>query len=97
MRIKLDENLCTRGANLFRQAGHDVATVADQRLSSTPDTALIDVCRAEGRCLVMLDMNFGNPLIFAPERYAGVAVLGLPPRPTDRDIWDACRTLARGL
>ena len=27
MKLKLDENLGDRGAELFRQAGHDVATV----------------------------------------------------------------------
>lgn len=75
MRLKLDENLGTRSAALFRRAGHDVATVRDQRLAGAPDRKLIEICRAEGRCLVTLDLDFGNPLLFDPARYSGIAVL----------------------
>lgn len=97
MKIKLDENLGERGARLFRAAGHDVATVPQQRLSGASDRELINLCRREDRCLVTLDLDFANPLIFKPWDYAGIAVLRLPNRSTDEELWEACDVLIRGL
>ncbi|MEM1307916.1 MAG: DUF5615 family PIN-like protein [Cyanobacteria bacterium P01_H01_bin.153] len=62
MRLKLDKNIGQLGSALLKQAGHDVATVVEQGLASTPDENLIEVCRGEGRCLVPLDFDFSNPL-----------------------------------
>ena len=97
MKLKLDENLGERGAALFRDAGHDVATVASQQLSSAGDRQLITACAAEGRCIVTLDLDFSNPLVFRPWEYAGIAVLRLPSKPNDMDLWIACRTLTGAL
>ena len=97
MKIKLDENLGERGADLFRAAGHEVATVFEQQLTSAPDTQLIAACSAEGRCLVTLDLDFTNPFRFPPGHYAGIAVLRLPDKVSDPDIFMACRTLIDGL
>lgn len=66
MKIKLDENLGERGATLFRAAGHDVASVPQQRLSGASDHQLIDVCHRESRCLVTLDLDFSK---FAESRW----------------------------
>ncbi|MDD3581702.1 MAG: DUF5615 family PIN-like protein [Desulfobacca sp.] len=97
MKLKLDENLGRRGVELFLQTGHDVATVSEQGLCGTTDNLLIDICRAERRCLVTLDLDFSNPLIFNPSDYAGIAVLRLPPTPSMKDILDTVRTLISGL
>lgn len=97
MRLKLDENLGNLGAELLTQAGHEVATVFEEGLRSAEDRRVIDVCRTEGRCLVTLDLDFGNPLLFNPADYAGIAVLRLPARPEPEDLFGAVRTLIGGL
>jgi hypothetical protein len=97
MKIKLDENLGDRGVALFRAAGHDVATVPQQNLSGASDHDLIDVCRREGRCSVTLDLDFSNPLVFKPWKYAGIAVLRFPSRSLDTELWEACEVLVSGL
>lgn len=97
MKIKLDENLGQRGADIFRNAGHDVETVASEGLCGATDRALIDACRREGRGLVTLDLDFSNPLVFRPADYAGIAVLRLPHRAMDADLWVACEVLVGGL
>ena len=97
MRLKLDENLGARIAELFRLADHNVATVPEQRLSSSTDKKLLETCRAEKRCLVTLDLEFGNPLVFKPSNYEGIAVLRLPSKPTPDDLLTAARTLIGGL
>ena len=75
MRLKLDENLSWQLAERLRHAGHDVATVRDEGLGGADDDALFARCRQEGRCLVTLDLDFGNVLRFPPEKTAGLVVL----------------------
>ena len=97
MKIKLDENLGNRGAEILRAAGYSVTTVVEEGLTSASDGRLIEVCRSERKCLVTLDLDFGNPLRFDPSRYSGIVVLRLPLRFTADDLRDATRTLAVGL
>ena len=98
MNIKLDENLGSlRVATWLRIAGHDVATVREQGLTSMPDNQLIDICRSEGRCIVTSDRGFGNRIRFNPSDYAGVVVLRLPSHPTFEDWREAIDTLILGL
>jgi predicted nuclease of predicted toxin-antitoxin system len=72
-------------------------TVAEQGLRSASDTDLIAVCKQEERCLVTLDLDFGNPMVFDPSDYFGICVLRLPPSPTPQDLFDAVLTLIGGL
>lgn len=41
-----------------------VATVPEQRLCSVSDPTVIDVCKAEDRCLITLDLDFSNAVCF---------------------------------
>ncbi len=97
MKLKLDENLGRRGADSLRAAGHDVATVAEQRLSGAKDTQLLGVCTGEGRALVTLDVDFANPIRFPPSNHAGVAVLRLASPAAFADIEAAVATLVDAL
>ena len=94
MKFKLDENFGTRGAGRLGALGHDVATVAEQNLCSSTDTALIDVCHAEGRCLVTMDLDFSNPIRFPPRNYSGIVVFRLPARAGVSEIEAAIDRLA---
>ncbi|MCF2145536.1 DUF5615 family PIN-like protein [Desmonostoc muscorum LEGE 12446] len=97
MNLKLDENIDIRVVSLLRLAGHDVATVPGQDLSSAPDEVVIDVCRCEARCLVTCDRGFGNRLRYNPSDYAGIVIIRLPSRP-DFVFWQAAiETLIQGL
>jgi hypothetical protein len=97
VKVKLDENLGRRSAERFRAAGHNVATVHEQGLSAASDPELIAACRSERRCLVSLDMDFANPLLFKPSQYTGIAVLRLPSRPSADDLLALVDLLAAEL
>jgi predicted nuclease of predicted toxin-antitoxin system len=97
MKMKLDENLGRRSIDLLAAAGHDVATVEGQGLSSAPDVDVIAACHAERRALVTLDLDFSNPLRFVPSEYSGIAVLRLPRKPSHQDLIDTVRTLIEAM
>jgi len=94
VKFKLDENLGVRTAEVFRAAGHEVATVDEQGLRSAPDTRVFEFCADEGRVLVTLDREFADPLVFPPERSAGVAVLRVPDLPGGQALVAAAMRLA---
>lgn len=86
MKVKLDENLGALAITMFSDAQHDVATVPGQRLSGHSDQAIYDVCRAEDRLLVTLDLDFANPFRFDPGPTAGIAVIRVPTLPGLDDL-----------
>ena len=97
MKFKLDENLGNRGAELLREAGHLVSTVFEQHLTGASDPVIASVCAEEGRCLITMDRDFTNPLLFPPRNYAGIVVLRLPHNPGGKEILDALRTFLLAL
>lgn len=97
MKLKLDENLGRRAAEVLRAEGHDVSTVPEEGLASAPDEAVIEASRGEARCLVTLDLGFGNPLLFDPGSFHGIAVIRLSPRPTAHELDEAVMSLSQAL
>jgi predicted nuclease of predicted toxin-antitoxin system len=71
MKIKLDENIGRRGAELLRTAGHDVTTVRDQNLQGASDETLFKICAGEARVLITLDHDFGQVISAGTQRWAG--------------------------
>jgi predicted nuclease of predicted toxin-antitoxin system len=78
VKVKLDENLGTAGADLLTAAGLDVATVVEQQLASATDETIARISTDEDRCLVTLDKDFSDPLRYPPTNYAGIVVIRLP-------------------
>ena len=97
MKLKLDENLGHSMGEPLRRTGHDVSTVREQSLCGWPDVELIAICRGEKRCLVTLDIEFGNPLLFDPSLHFGIAVLRVSGRQSRAELTAAVSTLAEGL
>ena len=97
MQLKLDENLGMRGIEILRTAGHDVSTVVDQQLTSCDDESLLNICSAEGRALVTLDLDFSNPLRFPPGSFSGIAVLRLSQPASREELLATCHALAHAL
>lgn len=91
MKFKTDENMPIEAAADFRQAGHDAVTVPDQKLSGQPDIQVAGVCRAEGRALLTLDLDFSDIRAFQPSDYAGIIVL----RPSVQTITNVRRLVGQ--
>lgn len=82
MKFKLDENFGDRTQHLFRAAGHDIHTVSDQNLRGCSDQHLYQVCCAEQRCLITLDLDFTDVTRFPPNQSNGIVVIRTPLNPS---------------
>ena len=85
MKFKLDENIGTHIQCVFRAEGYDVTTVLDQGLQGYSDQHLYEICCAEKRCLVTLDMDFTDVTRFSPSKSSGIIVIRVP-RNTSLDL-----------
>jgi len=77
MRFNVDENLPIEVAEALRQAGHDAATVLEQRYGGSADARLATPCQRESRVLVTLDMDFADIRNYPPAEFPGLIVLRL--------------------
>lgn len=93
MRFKIDENLPVELAEELRAARHEAATVDDQRLVGASDRHLSEVCKAEGRVFVTLDLDFADIRTYPSDEYSGLIVLRLSRQDKPRVVDVFRRTL----
>ncbi len=96
MKIKFDQNMDPRGAAILKQEGHEVSTVKEQNLTGAEDEVIAKVCQQESRCLVTLDLDFANTILYPPQEYPGLIVLRHP-RPTAKGLLELVRQLKTAL
>ena len=77
MRIKLDENLPEKSAEVLRQLGHDVDTVIHEGLSGRDDDAVWAGAQTATRFFITQDLDFSNINQFAPGTHHGLLLLRL--------------------
>lgn len=58
MKFKIDENLPVEAVLLLPESGHDALSVHDQGLRGASDARLRDICKAEERVPITLDLDF---------------------------------------
>lgn len=72
-------------------------TVAGENLSAATDRDLLSACKRERRCLVTLDLDFANPLLFPPDEYFGIAVIWVRTRMNFKVLRKSLQTLLRAV
>jgi predicted nuclease of predicted toxin-antitoxin system len=77
VKVKLDENMPSALAERLRSAGHDVATVPDERLGGAADPTVLGAATSEGRLLMTFDTDFANIRLYPPGSHAGIIVFRL--------------------
>lgn len=73
--FKVDENLPQDVVSLLQESGYDAMSVYDQKLVGQPDPRISEVCKAEGRTLITLDLDFANVRTYPPAEHPGIIVL----------------------
>ncbi len=77
MKFKVDENLPAELVSLLSGAGHDAASVPDQKLGGAADPSVAAVCQTEDRVLITLDLDFADIRNYPPGGHPGIIVLRL--------------------
>lgn len=77
MLFKVDENLPAELVVLLKDAGHDARSVLDQSLGGAADVRVAELCRAENRIVVTLDLDFADIRAYPPAQSPGFIVFRL--------------------
>lgn len=93
MKFKTDENMPYEVAEILRKAGHDALTVLCQELGGQSDDRIAEVCKAEGRAIVTLDLDYSDIRAYPPEIFSGIIVL----RPSSQTMANVRRLVIQVL
>jgi predicted nuclease of predicted toxin-antitoxin system len=85
LKFKLDENLPDLVHRSLTSQGFDAHTVAKEGLAGAADERVLLACKAEGRILITLDLDFSDIRAYPPGTYPGIWVLR-PPKQTFKTI-----------
>ncbi len=77
MKIKLDENLPLRLANLLKDLDHDVHTVRGEQLRGHGDREIWEAAQKESRFLITQDLDFSDSRKFVPGLHHGILLVRL--------------------
>jgi predicted nuclease of predicted toxin-antitoxin system len=77
MRIKLDENLPTDLSALLESFGHEVDTVPQEGLTSSPDEEVWRAANRENRFFITQDLDFSDIRKYVPGTHPGLLLLRL--------------------
>lgn len=77
MKIKLDENLPSRLADVLLRAGHDVDSVAAEGLTGKPDADVWAAARGHDRFLITQDLDFSDIRRYRPGTHPGLLLVRL--------------------
>ncbi len=80
MRLLTDEDVYFPTVVLLRQNGHDVATVYDVGLSSTPDQEILRHALRTQRIMLTRDSDYGTLTYVQQAHFAGIIFLRMNPR-----------------
>lgn len=75
MRFKGDENIPLQAIQLLADHGHDVTTVADERLKGGSDTRVLAAATAEQRMVLTTDRGFADIRAHPPGTHPGIVVV----------------------
>jgi len=77
MRIKIDENIPARAANILRQFGHETDTVPQQGLTGQDDIRIWEAAQESGCFFITQDLDFSDIRQFAPGTHYGLMLVRL--------------------
>ena len=77
MKIKIDENLPARIADILAQHGHDADTVPQEGLEGRKDHDVWTSAQEQGRFLLTQDLDFSDVRKYEPGTHHGLLLLRL--------------------
>ncbi|RIK31322.1 MAG: hypothetical protein DCC56_03815 [Anaerolineae bacterium] len=75
LKVKVDEDLPRRVAQLLREHGYDAASVMEQNMGGWKDPQLWPVIQEEERMLITADKGFGDIRVYPPGTHHGIVLL----------------------